>query len=186
MSDKQLGLYKTLLVDVSVLSGASPSFGSMARCFFGRAGYQAVVFYRVAAAFKDAGLFGRIVSRLLARWNLALHGCDIDRLSTIGPGLKLPHPCGIVIGPCSIGSGVMILQNVTIGMRNFTDDESDHNYFPVIGSNVTISAGAVIVGSVRVGDGAIIGANAVVLKNVPDGHTAVGVPARSKERKLGQ
>jgi serine O-acetyltransferase len=85
----------------------------------------------------------------------------------------LPHPNGIVIHPASqIGVNCTIYQQVTLGGRD------DNHGAPVIGANVLIGTGAKILGSVTVGDGARIGANAVVLADVPPRATAVGVPAK--------
>jgi serine O-acetyltransferase len=80
---------------------------------------------------------------------------------------------GIVLDyRCVIGNNVRIDQEVTIGIR------WDEKTAPIIGNNVRIGAGAKVLGSIRIGDNARIGANAVVLTDVPDGATAVGVPAR--------
>lgn len=85
-----------------------------------------------------------------------------------------PHPIGIVIARrVKIGDGCKIWQNVTIGNKSYTTED-----FPVIGDNVTIYAGAVIVGRITIGSNAVIGANSVVLQNVPNGALAVGNPAR--------
>jgi serine O-acetyltransferase len=73
---------------------------------------------------------------------------------------------------CVIGENVRIDQEVTIGIR------WDEKVAPIIGNNVRIGAGAKVLGSIRIGDNARIGANAVVLTDVPDGATAVGVPAK--------
>ena len=83
----------------------------------------------------------------------------------------LPHPNGVVIAPdANIGINCIIFQQVTIGT-------ADGGY-PTIGNNVLIGAGAKILGPVKIGDGAKIGANAVVLRDVPAGCAAAGVPAR--------
>lgn len=78
---------------------------------------------------------------------------------------------------CVIGNNVRIDQHVTIGIR------WDEKIAPIIGDNVRIGAGAKVLGSIRIGNNARIGANAVVLTDVPDGATAVGVPARIIPRK---
>src|SRR5262249_5866805 len=97
---------------------------------------------------------------------------DFDPNATIGERLMLPHPNGVVIhAAVVIGDDCIIMQQVTIGQLSDTE-------MPVIGSRVYIGAGAKILGKVVVGDGARIGANAVVLCDVPAGWTAVGVPAR--------
>jgi serine O-acetyltransferase len=83
----------------------------------------------------------------------------------------LPHPGAVVIQANRIGRDVTVQGSITIGMRDSTG-------FPTIGNDVFIGCGARILGSITVGDGARIGANAVVLVDVPPGCTAVGVPAR--------
>lgn len=72
-----------------------------------------------------------------------------------------------------IGSGVTIYQGVTLGRKS-----SQANDYPVVGDGVTIYAGATVIGGVKIGDGAIIGAHAVVQSDVPAGSVAVGIPAR--------
>jgi serine O-acetyltransferase len=87
------------------------------------------------------------------------------------------HPHGIVIGSGAIvGAGCTLLQNVTLGER-FADGRPPHDY-PQVGDRVTIGAGACVLGGVHLGDGAVIGANSVVLSDVPEGGIAVGSPAR--------
>lgn len=147
-------------------------------CFCLRAGFNAVVLFRLAAALERRGRVGHVMASVLRRISISHNGCDIDPRATIGPGLKLPHPVGIVIGPATIGAGAMILQNVTIGMSRFDDDEHSISSFPVIGDHVTISSGAAILGPIKIGDSAKIGANAVVLRDVGEGLAMGGVPAR--------
>lgn len=97
---------------------------------------------------------------------------DIDPNAVIGEGIHLPHPNGIVVHASAvIGDDCMIMQQVTIGQLS-------SSHAPVVGSQVYIGAGAKILGEVAIGDRARIGANAVVLCNVPADWTAVGVPAR--------
>ena len=103
-------------------------------------------------------------------WSI-LTQSDVSLDATLGRGLKLPHPNGVVIHEDAIiGADCMIMQQVTIGMIG--DGE-----VPTVGKNVYVGAGAKIIGKVAVGDGARIGANAVVIHDVPKGATAVGVPA---------
>jgi len=114
------------------------------------------------------------------RWWVVQHrfwsvvtGADIPLTARIGGGLVMPHPNGIVIHPDAvIGPNCLIFQQVTIGLVRASPEA------PKIGAGVDIGAGARILGPVVVGDGAQIGANAVVLRDVPAGATAVGVPAR--------
>jgi serine O-acetyltransferase len=100
---------------------------------------------------------------------------DLDPAAKIGERLRLPHPNGVVIhGNAVIGNDCMIMQQVTIGQLS-------GSAAPVVGSNVYIGAGAKVLGEIVIGDGAQIGANAVVLCDVPPDWTAVGVPARLVE-----
>jgi serine O-acetyltransferase len=99
------------------------------------------------------------------------HGLEIEPGADIGGGLYIAHPNGSVIAPKSLGKNCTIIHSVTFGMRN-------EWAFPVIGDNVFIGAGARILGAIRVGNNAVIGANAVVIHDVPDGGTVVGIPAK--------
>ncbi len=108
-------------------------------------------------------------------WSVAA-GADIPLNSIIGGGLRLPHPNGIVIHPAvRIGPNCLIFQQVTLGTLNSGGT-------PVIGGHVDIGAGAKLLGPIAVGDHAVIGANAVVLCDVPAHHVAVGIPARCRPR----
>ncbi len=89
----------------------------------------------------------------------------------IGPGLRIQHGFSTVIAAKSIGRNCWINQQVTIGYTNDYD-------CPVIGDNVTINAGAIVVGDITIGDNSVIGAGAVVTKSVPPNCTVVGNPAR--------
>jgi len=101
---------------------------------------------------------------------------DIEPRAKLGKRLMIPHPNGVVIHEDAvIGDDCMIMQQVTIGMIG--DGE-----VPTLGNNVYVGAGAKIIGKVRIGDGARIGANAVVTKDVPRGSTAVGIPAKIVRR----
>ncbi len=103
-------------------------------------------------------------------WTIAT-GADIPLNSRIRGGLRIPHPNGIVIHPESeIGPNCMIMQQVTIGAAS-------GSCVPRLGGNVLVGCGAKLLGGIRIGDNARIGANAVVLQDVPAGATAVGVPA---------
>jgi serine O-acetyltransferase len=116
-------------------------------------------------------LMRRVVRVRYIGWSIVTQS-DIDLQSTLGDRLMLPHPNGVVIhGEARIGDDCMIMQQVTVGMI-------DEGEVPVIGNRVYIGAGAKIIGKLVVGDGARIGANAVVVTDVPRNATAVGIPAR--------
>jgi serine O-acetyltransferase len=105
------------------------------------------------------------------------YGCYLSPHAQIAPGLSLPHPTGIVIGEgVVIGPDCTIYQQVTVGGRRAGDQA--RRAYPRLANDVLVFAGAKIMGEIEIGRGAIIGANAVVLQDVPAGCTAVGVPAR--------
>ena len=106
------------------------------------------------------------------------YGVDIYPQTRIGPGLCLVHLGAIVVGPGSVlGERVTLQSCVTLGQKNSTTGE------PHVGSDVYVGTGAKLLGSIRVGSGTVIGANALVIDNVPDKHIAVGVPARCFPRQ---
>jgi serine O-acetyltransferase len=105
-------------------------------------------------------------------WSVAT-GADIPLNSRIAGGLLLPHPNGVVVHPQSeIGPNCLLFQQVTLGTVHGS------NAVPRLGGNVVVGAGAKLLGGITIGDHALIGANAVVLQDVPAGASAVGVPAR--------
>lgn len=127
----------------------------------------------------SSNYFFKLLSKLEVikyRFWSAITGADIPLNSKIAGGLILPHPNGVVIHPDAIiGPNCLIFQQVTIGSgKNGTP--------PIIGGNVDIGAGAKIFGNIRIGNHVVIGSNAVVIKDVPDYHTAIGVPAVIKRR----
>jgi len=118
-----------------------------------------------------AGRFGRRWWVMQHRFWSVVTGADIPLGLSVGGGLRIPHPTGIVIHPDAvIGPNCTLMQGITIG----TDRTG---VVPRIGGHVDIGAGARILGGVTIGDHAQIGANAVVLRDVPAGMVAVGVPA---------
>lgn len=139
-------------------------------------GLSAVLLFRLQDCLYKSKLL--VPSYLVHRVNLNLHGIDILPGAVIGYGMRIDHPVGIVIGAgAKIGSGCTILQNTTIGTR-YVNSSTYNNEFPVIGDNVTIGAGAVILGGVKLGDGCTIGANSVILADVPERSTVFGVHKR--------
>ena len=114
----------------------------------------------------------KLTARLMYWLNRIVFSCDIPCTVIIGRRLHLPHfGLGVVLHPCTvIGDDVTIYQQVTIGARN-------GHWNVEIGNNVVLGAGCKVLGTLRIGDNCKVGANSVVLKSVPDGMTAVGIPA---------
>jgi serine O-acetyltransferase len=129
-------------------------------------------YQRVADAGGVIAYFLKKITVLQHRFWSIITGADIPINSNIGGGLLIPHPNGIVIHPNAIvGPNCLIFQQVTIGVK-------DKSSPPIIGGHVDIGAGAKIIGAVNIGNHAQIGANAVVLKDVPKDKIAIGVPAK--------
>jgi len=117
----------------------------------------------------------RFLARIVSQWSRFWTGVEIHPGAKIGRRLVIDHGMGIVIGETAeLGDDVLLYQGVTLGGTG-KDQGKRH---PTIGNNVLVGSGAKILGPFTVGDGARIAANAVVLKEVPAGSTAVGVPAR--------
>ena len=137
-------------------------------------GLHALVFHRLAHWFWGQGLrwLGRFTSHV-SRW---LTGIEIHPGAVIGKSVFIDHGMGVVIGETAeIGDGCTIYQGVTLGGTSLYKGAKRH---PTLGKNVVVSAGAKVLGGFTVGDNARISSNAVVIKPVPEGTTAVGIPAR--------
>lgn len=142
-------------------------------------GFQFVFWIRFQRTAKRWPVVGGALSRLAWYYSSRAFASDVDPTAQIGPGLHVPHPSGIVIGGgCRVGANVAILQHVTLGQAHRGSKAS-----PVIEDGAEIGVGACVLGAIRVGRGAVIGANSVVLKDVPAGSIAVGSPARILERR---
>jgi serine O-acetyltransferase len=145
------------------------------------AGFRANLFYRSGAWFhhRRLGFLAGLCQRLMHH----LCHCWISVSADIGPGFLIAHVGGIVVGDKTrIGANCDIRQNVTFG-GNFKKTSPDGRTQPWLENNISIGAGAVILGPVRIGENAIIGANSVVTRDVPENMIAFGVPAQLiKER----
>jgi len=128
----------------------------------------ATAIYRASRWCHVRGVMG--LPTLFQRLNMLVFGIEISCGMEIGPGLYIPHPYGTVLMAERIGANVSIIHAVTLGMRNEWE-------FPVIGDGVVLGAGARVLGGVHLGNGCSVGANAVVIHDVPAGATAIGVPA---------
>jgi len=120
--------------------------------------FRNLYYYRI-------GFFSQLIKWLCPKMNTLFL-----RAGEIGPGLFIQHGFATSVGAKSIGKDCWINQQVTIGFANDTDA-------PTLGDNVIINAGAIVLGDVHMGNNSRAGANAVVLKNVPENCTVVGVPA---------
>ena len=137
-------------------------------------GLHAVVWHSLCHSLWNGGL--RLIARILAYFARLLTGVEIHPGAQIGKRLFIDHGYGVVIGSTAVvGDDVSIYQGVTLGGVTQTEAGKRH---PTIGDCVIIGAGAAVLGPVAVGSRARIGSNAVVVRDVPESATAVGVPAR--------
>ncbi len=144
------------------------------------ASFWALALYRLAHVLSALGL--PFVPRLLSQAARFLTGIEIHPGATIGPGLFIDHGMGTVIGETAVvGSDVLLYHGVTLGGV----DGRPGRRHPLLGDRVVVGAGAKVLGAIVIGDGARIGAQAVVLSDVSAGATAVGVPARVIARGEG-
>jgi len=135
------------------------------------AGVQALLSHRLAHALAEAGV--PFVPRLLAYLTRSVTGVEIHPAAEIGSRFFIDHGSGVVIGETAkIGSCVTLYQGVTLGGTGFQRGKRH----PTLGDNVTVGSGAKLLGPIAVGDGAKIGANTVVVEDVPPGATVVGNP----------
>ncbi|MDB4985447.1 MAG: cysE 1 [Myxococcaceae bacterium] len=173
------------------MSGAVPSLWQLIREDFvahgsdiTRPGFQAVAIYRfgvwrMTVEPKPLRAPLSIAYRALYRTVRNLYGIELPYSAKIGRRVIFEHQHGIVVhGQTVIGDDCIIRQGVTLGIRSM----ERLTEAPVLGRGVNVGAGAKIIGPVQIGDGASIGANAVVLKDVPAGALAIGVPAHLVSR----
>ena len=144
-------------------------------------GVKAVFFHQISNFFYKAGfdLIARIISQTIRFFT----GIEIHPGAKIGKNLFIDHGMGVVVGETSeIGDNVTIYHNVTLGGSSPSIDSERQRHekrHPTIGNDVVIGSGAQIIGPIKVGNNARIAANAVVVKDVPENATMVGIPARA-------
>lgn len=136
-------------------------------------GIHALLCHRVASALHDAGV--PLLPRTIALAGRAFTGVEIHPAAQIGRGLFIDHGSGVVIGEtATIGDDVTLYQGVTLGGTGFQTGKRH----PTVQDNVTIGSGAKLLGPITIGHGAKIGANSVVIADVPANSTVVGNPGR--------
>ncbi len=134
-------------------------------------GLQALAAHRLSHRLHRAGV--PLLPRLIAHVSRSVSGIEIHPAAEIGPGFFIDHGSGVVIGETArIGEDVTVYQGVTLGGTGFQVGKRH----PTVGDRVTIGSGAKLLGPITVGDGAKIGANSVVITDVPANATVVGNP----------
>ena len=144
-------------------------------------GVKAVFFHQISNFFYKAGF--ELVARIISQTIRFFTGIEIHAGAKIGKNLFIDHGMGVVIGETSeIGDNVTIYHAVTLGGSSPSIDSERQRHekrHPTIGNDVVIGSGAQIIGPIKVGNNSRIAANAVVVKDVPENATMVGIPARA-------
>lgn len=162
-----------LIEDIHAYKKNDPAARSAAEILLLYNGLHATIDYRIAHWFHTHKC--RFIARFISQWSKMWTGIEIHPGATIGRRLVIDHGTGIVIGETAeIGDDCLLYQGVTLGGTG-KDVGKRH---PTLGNNVMVGSGAKVLGPFRVGDNARIAANSVVLREVPDNATVVGVPGR--------
>lgn len=164
-------IIKELYLDAKNISDKDPASRNVVYVIFLYPGFHALLFYRIAHFFSNIKL--KFVARLISQLARFLTGIEIHPGARIGKRLFIDHGMGIVIGETTtIGDNCTIYHGVTLGGTG-KDKFKRH---PDLGCNVVVGCGAKVLGPIKIGNNVKIGANAVVLKDIPDNSTVVGVP----------
>ena len=165
-------MFKNINYDIEYILENDPAARTKLEVFLLYPSVHALILHRLAhRLYKKKRFF---ISRLISQLNRALTGIEIHPGATIGKGILIDHGMGVVIGETAeIGDDVLLYHGVTLGGTG-KDKGKRH---PTLGNNVVVGAGAKVLGPINIGNNVKIGANSVVLKDVPEGATAVGVPA---------
>jgi serine O-acetyltransferase len=164
--------------DFAAVKDRDPAFKNKIELFYAYPGIWALVSYRIANVIYKKG-FKRI-ARFIMSVNQFITNMDIHPGATIGENVFIDHGIGVVIGETSvIGNNVTIYQGVTLGGVSLNPGKRH----PTVEDDVTIGAGAKILGNITIGKGSKIGANSVVVKDVPPYSTVVGIPGKVIKRK---
>jgi serine O-acetyltransferase len=172
-SEKEIGMFNRMKEDVACVFERDPAARNVFEVLTTYPGLHAVGFHRLSHVLWNAKLkwLARLIS-MLARW---LTGIEIHPGARVGRRFFIDHGMGVVIGETAeIGDDCTLYHGVTLGGTSWEKGKRH----PTLGNNVIVGAGAKILGPLMIGDNARVGSNAVVLKDVPPGATAVGVPGR--------
>jgi serine O-acetyltransferase len=169
-------MFSRVREDIRTARRRDPASRSNAEVFWLYSGVHAVWGYRLAhRMWRRRGL--RFLARLVSQVTRFLTGVEIHPGATIGRRLFIDHGMGVVIGETAeLGDDVMLYHGVTLGGRS-SEREKRH---PTLGNHVTVGAGAAVLGPVTIGDGSVVGAQAVVTTDAPAHSLLVGIPAKPR------
>lgn len=167
-----MGLFSEIAEDFSNVYKNDPAISSRIELFFNYPGVWAMFWYRISSRLYQSGF--KSFARFLMGVNQIFTNIDIHPGATIGRRVFIDHGFGVVIGQTTIiEDDVLIYQGVTLGGVSLTPGKRH----PTIKSGVVIGAGAKVLGNITIGANSKIGANSVVVREVPENSTAIGIPA---------
>lgn len=165
--------FKRLRMDINAAKANDPAARNKFEIWLTYSGVKALSHHRLANRLYKMHL--KLAARVVSQWSKRITGIEIHPAAKIAAGVFIDHGNGVVIGETAeVGEGTVLYQGCTLGG---TGKETGKRH-PTVGKNCVISAGAKILGNITVGDCAKVGAGAVVLRDVPEHATVVGVPAR--------
>ncbi len=175
----KISFFAQIKEDFSIVWERDPAIHSKLELLTNYPGVWSIFWYRIANRLYKRGF--KVVARMLMGLNQIFTGIDIHPAATIGRRVFIDHGIGVVIGETAeVGDDVTIYQQVTLGGVSLSHGKRH----PTIKEGAVIGAGAKVLGNIVVGKNAKIGANSVVVKDVPDECTAVGIPARVVRKGL--
>jgi serine O-acetyltransferase len=159
--------------EIRAIFQRDPAAGGFLEVLLTYSGIHVLVFHKIAQILRRMRI--PFLPRWISQIGRFFTGIEIHPGATIGNGLFIDHGMGVVIGETAIiGDNVTLYQGVTLGG---TGKERGKRH-PTVGNNVVIGAGAKVLGNIKIGNNSYIGSNAVVIKDIPDNSTVVGVPGR--------
>jgi serine O-acetyltransferase len=171
-------MFKRLRYDLDNILKQDPAARSRMEVFLLYPSIHAVLFHRMSNVFYRNKFF--FLARFISQFARFLTGIEIHPGATIGKGLFIDHGMGVVIGETAVvGDNVTLYHQVTLGG---TGNEKGKRH-PTVGDGCIIGSGAKVLGNINLGSGSRVGANSIVLKNVPEGVTVVGIPAEIKKKQ---
>ena len=174
-----MGFWRDIKQDYKAVFERDPAARNSLEVILAYPGFHAIFIHRINHILWNAGI--PVIPRLLSYAARLLTGVEIHPAAKIGTGFFIDHGMGVVIGETAeIGQNCLLYQGVTLGG---TGKEKGKRH-PTLGNNVTVGAGAKILGAITIGNNAVIGANSVILKPVPDNAICVGVPGRITKKKI--
>ena len=167
-------IFKNIYEDAKNILNKDPACRNLFEAILLYPGFHAILLHRIAHFFYKRKLF--FIARLISQISRHITGIEIHPGAQIGNRLFIDHGMGIVIGETTtIGDDCTIYHNATLGGTG-KDKNKRH---PDLGNNVMVGSGAKVLGPIKIGNNVKIGANSVVLKNIPDNTTVVGIPRKN-------